>query len=151
MRSREEGVTEHFNAPKTMDLEEALEYIGDDELVEVTPQNVRIRKIYLKEIDQKRAKRKEGSAVRKKKGLKKTFLSPTSNLSSKKAGQLFEFLVPRLVEELLHKFSFRFFQLPYKNQEEQAQKPSGQPFPYCQFFSLFLFFVLPFRQTLICV
>jgi len=59
MRSRGEGVTEHFNTPRTMGLEEALEYIGDDELVEVTPQNVRIRKIYLKEIDQKRAKRKE--------------------------------------------------------------------------------------------
>jgi GTP-binding protein len=59
MRSRGEGVTEHFNTPKTMGLEDALEYIGDDELVEVTPQNVRIRKIYLKEIDQKRAKRKE--------------------------------------------------------------------------------------------
>ena len=59
MRSRGEGVTEHFNTPRTMGLEEALEYIGDDELVEVTPQNVRIRKTYLKEIDQKRAKRKE--------------------------------------------------------------------------------------------
>jgi GTP-binding protein len=27
-----------------MGLEDALEYIGDDELVEVTPENVRIRK-----------------------------------------------------------------------------------------------------------
>ena len=59
MRSRGEGTTEHFNAPKTMGLEDALEYIGDDELVEVTPKSVRIRKIYLKEIDKKRADRKE--------------------------------------------------------------------------------------------
>jgi len=59
MRSKGEGTTEHFNTPKTMGLEKALEYIGDDELVEVTPQNVRIRKIYLKEIDKKRADRKE--------------------------------------------------------------------------------------------
>ena len=57
MRSKGEGSDEHFNKPKTMDLESALEYIGDDEMVEITPQNVRIRKIYLKEIDQKKAER----------------------------------------------------------------------------------------------
>jgi len=57
MRSRGEGVTEHFNTPKTMELEDALEYIGDDELVEITPKNIRIRKIYLSEISAKRAAR----------------------------------------------------------------------------------------------
>jgi GTP-binding protein len=30
-----------------MSLEEALEFIGDDELLEVTPKNVRIRKMIL--------------------------------------------------------------------------------------------------------
>ena len=59
MRSRGEKNTEHFNVPKTMGLEDALEYIGDDELVEITPKSVRIRKIYLKEIDEKRAGRRE--------------------------------------------------------------------------------------------
>ena len=57
MRSKGEGNTEHFNVPKTMGLEDALEYIGDDELVEVTPKNVRIRKIHLTEVDAKRAER----------------------------------------------------------------------------------------------
>lgn len=57
MRSKGEGSDEHFNTPKTMGLEDALEYIGDDELVEVTPQNIRIRKMYLTEIDAKRAER----------------------------------------------------------------------------------------------
>jgi GTP-binding protein len=57
MRSKGEGNKEHFNVPKTMGLEDALEYIGDDELVEVTPKNVRIRKMYLKEVDQTRAER----------------------------------------------------------------------------------------------
>jgi len=57
MRSRGEGVTEHFNTPKTVELEDALEYIGDDELVEATPKSVRIRKIYLDEISAKRAER----------------------------------------------------------------------------------------------
>lgn len=58
MRSRGEGVAEHFNAPKIVELEDALEYIGDDELVEATPKSVRIRKIYLDEISAKRAERK---------------------------------------------------------------------------------------------
>jgi len=63
MRSKGEGNTEHFNTPKTMGLEDALEYIGDDELVEVTPKNVRIRKMHLKEVDAKRAER-EASGVK---------------------------------------------------------------------------------------
>jgi len=44
MRSKGEGVSEHFNTPKEIDLEMALQYIGDDELVEVTPKSIRIRK-----------------------------------------------------------------------------------------------------------
>ncbi|MCX2679552.1 translational GTPase TypA [Galbibacter sp. EGI 63066] len=35
-------------------LEEALEYIQKDEYVEVTPKSMRIRKVYLKEVDRKR-------------------------------------------------------------------------------------------------
>lgn len=57
MRSKGEGGTEHFNKFKEMDLEDALEYIGDDELVEVTPKNVRIRKIYLNALVAKRMAR----------------------------------------------------------------------------------------------
>ena len=30
--------------PRRMSLEDALEFIGDDELVEVTPKNIRLRK-----------------------------------------------------------------------------------------------------------
>jgi GTP-binding protein len=37
-------------------LEEALEYIQKDEYVEVTPNHIRLRKIYLKEVDRKRFK-----------------------------------------------------------------------------------------------
>ncbi len=43
-RSSGEGVSDHFNTPKFMGLEDALEYINDEELVEVTPKNIRIRK-----------------------------------------------------------------------------------------------------------
>ncbi|TSC66688.1 MAG: GTP-binding protein, partial [Microgenomates group bacterium Gr01-1014_80] len=46
-RSSGEGVSDHFDAPRLMSLENALEYINDSELVEVTPKNVRIRKIDL--------------------------------------------------------------------------------------------------------
>ena len=38
-------------------LEQALEFIDDDELVEVTPQSIRIRKKFLKEQDRKRESR----------------------------------------------------------------------------------------------
>jgi GTP-binding protein len=42
--------------PKRFTLEEALEYIQEDEYVEVTPHSLRLRKIYLKEHERKRAK-----------------------------------------------------------------------------------------------
>lgn len=42
--------------PIRFSLEEALEYIQDDEFVEVTPQSIRIRKILLKEHERKRSK-----------------------------------------------------------------------------------------------
>ena len=40
--------------PKVLTLELALEYIEDDELVEVTPKAIRLRKIFLKETDRKK-------------------------------------------------------------------------------------------------
>ncbi len=40
-----------------MTLEQALEYIADDELVEVTPENIRLRKKLLNETDRKRAEK----------------------------------------------------------------------------------------------
>ena len=43
--------------PIKLSLEEALEYIAADELVEVTPLNIRLRKLYLSEIERKRRKR----------------------------------------------------------------------------------------------
>ncbi len=41
--------------PKIFSLEEALEYIQEDEYVELTPESIRLRKIYLKEHERKRA------------------------------------------------------------------------------------------------
>lgn len=47
-RSSGEGTSEHFDSPRIMGLEEAVEYINDEEFVEVTPKNIRIRKIDLR-------------------------------------------------------------------------------------------------------
>ena len=44
--------------PRDMSLERALEWIEDDELLEVTPENIRIRKKFLTESERKRASRK---------------------------------------------------------------------------------------------
>jgi GTP-binding protein len=44
--------------PRVMELETALEYIEDDELVEVTPTQIRLRKMTLKESDRRREGRK---------------------------------------------------------------------------------------------
>ena len=54
MRSKGEDISEKLNAVVKMGLEESLEYINDEELVEVTPQNIRIRKIILDELEERR-------------------------------------------------------------------------------------------------
>ena len=46
-----------LTTPITMTLEQALEFIEDDELVEVTPQHIRLRKKLLTENERKRASR----------------------------------------------------------------------------------------------
>ncbi len=43
--------------PVQLNLEYAVEFIADDELVEVTPKSIRIRKRYLKEHERKKASR----------------------------------------------------------------------------------------------
>ena len=57
MRSSTADVAERLNATIRMSLEETLEFIADDELVEVTPQNLRIRKMELSALDRKRRRR----------------------------------------------------------------------------------------------
>ena len=44
--------------PVVFSLEEALEYIKEDEYVEITPTSIRMRKIYLDENERKRNQRK---------------------------------------------------------------------------------------------
>ncbi len=46
-----------LTTPRSMNLEEAIAYIDDDELVEVTPENVRLRKTHLDPHERKRVER----------------------------------------------------------------------------------------------
>ncbi len=48
---------------RKMSLEEALEFIAEDEWVEVTPSEIRLRKVLLKETDRRRANRQAASQV----------------------------------------------------------------------------------------
>jgi GTP-binding protein len=47
--------------PPQLTLEQALEYIEEDELVEVPPKATRLRKIYLKESDRRKQARQASS------------------------------------------------------------------------------------------
>ena len=46
--------------PKILTLEQAIEFINDDELVEITPEDIRVRKKYLTNIDRRRHARELG-------------------------------------------------------------------------------------------
>lgn len=54
MRSKGDGVSRHFDTPWMMELEDALDYIDHTELVDITPKAIRIRKIILDKIDERR-------------------------------------------------------------------------------------------------
>jgi GTP-binding protein len=49
--------------PVQLSLEYAVEFIADDELVEITPKNIRVRKRHLKEHERKRASRSGDKAA----------------------------------------------------------------------------------------
>lgn len=59
-RSATADIAVQLTPPRTFTLEEALEYIMDDELVEVTPENVRLRKRILNATERKKAAVKSG-------------------------------------------------------------------------------------------
>jgi len=57
MRASGSDKTSIIKPPRVLTLELALEYIEDDELVEITPKAIRLRKIYLRENDRKKFNR----------------------------------------------------------------------------------------------
>jgi len=63
MRASGSDEAVRLEPPHLMTLEQAIEWIGDDELVEVTPQFIRLRKRYLDASDRARAAKKKSEAV----------------------------------------------------------------------------------------
>ena len=59
IRSATAEIKTTIKAPRVFPLELALEYIEDDELVEITPKSIRLRKVLLKESDRKKHERKQ--------------------------------------------------------------------------------------------
>lgn len=56
-RAKNEGLSDQLEVPLALTLEDALNYIGDDELVEITPKSIRIRKKLLTDNERRKAKR----------------------------------------------------------------------------------------------
>jgi GTP-binding protein len=59
-RSSTADIAVQLTPPRSFTLEEALEYIMDDELVEVTPESVRLRKRLLTETERRKANVRAG-------------------------------------------------------------------------------------------
>jgi len=55
MRQSTSDTFESMTPPRQLTLEESLEFAGDDECVEVTPEMVRIRKVILDQTERGRA------------------------------------------------------------------------------------------------
>ncbi len=63
IRSANKEATVTLKAPRRMSMEECIEYIEDDELVEITPKPVRLRKKILDESLRRKAERQERDRV----------------------------------------------------------------------------------------
>jgi len=61
MRASTSDIQVRLNAPRVMSLDDALEHIGPDELAEITPKNIRMRKRLLDPLERKRQGIKEQS------------------------------------------------------------------------------------------
>ena len=62
MRSKAADDALILTPPRIMSLEQAIEYIAPDELVEITPTSVRLRKKILNIHERRKASRKEEAA-----------------------------------------------------------------------------------------
>ena len=60
MRASGKDEAVRLTPPRLMTLEQSIAYISDDELVEVTPKSIRLRKRHLDPNERKRASRDQG-------------------------------------------------------------------------------------------
>jgi GTP-binding protein len=63
VRSSTKEETVRLKAPRLLSLEQAITYIEDDELCEITPQSIRLRKRYLNKSDREKAAKKAKQTV----------------------------------------------------------------------------------------
>jgi GTP-binding protein len=63
MRSSGADDAQRLETPRNMSLDDAVEYIGDDELLEVTPKNYRLRKKFLSMDERKRDQKRREMAM----------------------------------------------------------------------------------------
>ena len=59
VRSANKDMKIALTAPVIMSIEQALDFIEDDELIEITPHNLRLRKKFLSKLDRVKASRKQ--------------------------------------------------------------------------------------------
>jgi len=65
IRSSTSDISVRLTPASRLSLEQSLDFLGDDELLEVTPKHLRLRKRHLTEVDQSRARRlTETSSIR---------------------------------------------------------------------------------------
>jgi GTP-binding protein len=62
IRSANKDQTNVIKKPRILSLEEALEYLGDDEYLEITPESIRLRKQILNKNEREKAAKKSRSA-----------------------------------------------------------------------------------------
>ncbi|PZC50341.1 MAG: GTP-binding protein [Chloroflexi bacterium] len=60
VRSSTKDFTVSLHTPRSLSLEQALEFVSEDECLEVTPSHVRLRKVVLRQMDRARQKDKAG-------------------------------------------------------------------------------------------
>ncbi len=63
VRSSTADIAVRLTPATKLSLEQALDFLVDDELLEVTPKHIRLRKRYLSEVDQARARRRAVAAA----------------------------------------------------------------------------------------
>ena len=63
MRSSAADDALRLEPPRVLSLDDAIEYIGDDELVEVTPKSFRLRKKMLSADERKRQQKRRDMAM----------------------------------------------------------------------------------------
>jgi len=64
IRSSTADIAVRLTPAQRLSLEQSLDFLNDDELLEVTPLNLRLRKRHLTEVDQARARRRAEAAAR---------------------------------------------------------------------------------------